>query len=76
MADRFLFMDAGEVVGEDTLDHLFTNPQADRTKLFLSQIFRGSTGLLRVPSEVNPEPRDLVWGRAMFPPKLRGNPSP
>jgi general L-amino acid transport system ATP-binding protein len=38
VADRFLFMDAGEVVEEGTPEHFFTNPQEDRTKLFLSQI--------------------------------------
>ncbi len=38
VADRFLFMDSGEVVEEGTPEHFFTNPQEDRTKLFLSQI--------------------------------------
>ncbi|MBT3943157.1 MAG: amino acid ABC transporter ATP-binding protein [Chloroflexi bacterium] len=38
VADRFLFFDAGEVVEEGTPEHFFTNPQEDRTKLFLSQI--------------------------------------
>ncbi|MEE8046936.1 MAG: ATP-binding cassette domain-containing protein, partial [Dehalococcoidia bacterium] len=38
VADRFLFMDEGEVVEEGTPEHFFTNPQEDRTKLFLSQI--------------------------------------
>ncbi|MBN4064754.1 amino acid ABC transporter ATP-binding protein [Dehalococcoides mccartyi] len=38
VADRFLFMDGGEVVEEGTPEHFFTNPQEDRTKLFLSQI--------------------------------------
>jgi hypothetical protein len=38
VADRFLFMDEGEVVEEGTPEHFFTNPQEDRTKLFLSQL--------------------------------------
>ena len=38
VADRVLFMDAGQVVEEGTPEHFFTNPEHDRTKLFLSQI--------------------------------------
>ena len=38
VADRVLFMDYGTVVEEGTPEHFFTNPQHDRTKLFLSQI--------------------------------------
>lgn len=38
VADRVVFMDAGEVVEVGTPEHFFTNPQHDRTKLFLSQI--------------------------------------
>ncbi len=38
VANRFLFMDDGEVVEEGTPEHFFTNPQEDRTKQFLSQI--------------------------------------
>ena len=38
VADRVLFMDFGQVVEEGTPEHFFTNPQHDRTKLFLSQI--------------------------------------
>ena len=38
VADRVLFMDYGMVVEEGTPEHFFTNPQHDRTKLFLSQI--------------------------------------
>ena len=38
VADRFLFFDEGEIVEEGTPEHFFTNPQEDRTKLFLSQI--------------------------------------
>lgn len=38
VANRVVFMDAGEVVEVGTPTHFFTNPQHDRTKLFLSQI--------------------------------------
>ncbi len=38
VADRVLFFDYGLVVEEGTPEHFFTNPQHDRTKLFLSQI--------------------------------------
>ena len=38
VADRFLFFDEGLIVEEGTPEHFFTNPQEDRTKLFLSQI--------------------------------------
>ncbi|GAB5493593.1 MAG: amino acid ABC transporter ATP-binding protein [Phototrophicaceae bacterium] len=38
VADRVIFMDAGHVVEVGTPEHFFTNPQHERTKLFLSQI--------------------------------------
>ena len=38
VADRILFFDYGTIVEEGTPEHFFTNPQHDRTKLFLSQI--------------------------------------
>lgn len=38
VADRVIFMDRGEIVEQNTPDVFFTNPQSDRTKLFLSQI--------------------------------------
>ncbi len=38
VADRVLFFDYGTVVEDGTPEHFFTNPQHDRTKLFLSQI--------------------------------------
>jgi general L-amino acid transport system ATP-binding protein len=38
VADRFLFFDNGAIVEEGTPEHFFTDPQEDRTKLFLSQI--------------------------------------
>ena len=38
VADRVIFMDAGQIVEENTPKEFFENPQSDRTKLFLSQI--------------------------------------
>jgi general L-amino acid transport system ATP-binding protein len=38
VADRVIFMDVGHIVEMGTPEHFFTNPQHDRTKLFLSQI--------------------------------------
>ena len=38
VADRVLFFDGGNIVEEGTPEHFFTNPEHDRTKLFLSQI--------------------------------------
>ena len=38
VADRVIFMDAGEIVEEAVPETFFNNPQNDRTKLFLSQI--------------------------------------
>lgn len=38
VADRVIFMDAGEIVEENTPEEIFTNPQTDRLQLFLSQI--------------------------------------
>ena len=38
VADRVLFFDYGDIVEAGTPEHFFTNPQHDRTKLFLSQI--------------------------------------
>lgn len=40
VADRVVFMDAGRIVEEATPKDFFTNPQHDRTKLFLSQILQ------------------------------------
>jgi polar amino acid transport system ATP-binding protein len=37
-ADEVIFMDDGLIVEHTTPNELFTNPQQDRTKLFLSQI--------------------------------------
>ncbi|MBB3951340.1 amino acid ABC transporter ATP-binding protein [Aureimonas jatrophae] len=38
VADRVIFMDAGQIVEENKPDSFFSNPQHERTKLFLSQI--------------------------------------
>jgi polar amino acid transport system ATP-binding protein len=38
VADRIIFMDEGAIVEEGTPTHFFTNPDHERTKLFLSQI--------------------------------------
>ncbi len=38
VANRVIFMDAGEVVEENEPEEFFNNPKSDRTKLFLSQI--------------------------------------
>ena len=38
VADRLVFMDSGEIVEIGTPEHFFTNPKAERTKLFLEQI--------------------------------------
>ena len=38
VADRIIFMDAGQIVEENTPDNFFDNPESDRLKLFLEQI--------------------------------------
>jgi general L-amino acid transport system ATP-binding protein len=38
VADRMVFMDMGQIVEIGTPEQIFTDPQHDRTKLFLSQI--------------------------------------
>ncbi len=38
VADRVLFMDEGKIVETGTPEHFFTNPQEERTKLFLKQV--------------------------------------
>jgi ABC-type polar amino acid transport system ATPase subunit len=38
VAHRMVFMDDGQVVEAGTPEEIFTKPQEDRTKLFLSQI--------------------------------------
>jgi general L-amino acid transport system ATP-binding protein len=38
VADRIIFMDAGQIVEENTPEEFFQNPQSDRLKVFLEQI--------------------------------------
>ena len=38
VADRVIFMDEGQIVEQNEPEAFFSNPQSDRTKLFLSQI--------------------------------------
>jgi len=38
VADRVIFMDAGQIIEENTPDEFFDNPQSDRLKGFLDQI--------------------------------------
>jgi general L-amino acid transport system ATP-binding protein len=38
VANRIVFFDRGNIVEENTPKNFFTNPQHERTKLFLSQI--------------------------------------
>ena len=38
VSDRVIFMEDGCIVEEGTAEHFFSNPQKERTKLFLSQI--------------------------------------
>jgi general L-amino acid transport system ATP-binding protein len=38
VADRVIFMDAGQIVEENEPQAFFNNPQSERTKLFLSQV--------------------------------------
>ncbi|GAA6165502.1 amino acid ABC transporter ATP-binding protein [Pelagimonas sp. KU-00592-HH] len=38
VADRVIFMDAGEIIEENDPDSFFTNPGSDRTRMFLDQV--------------------------------------
>ncbi|MGK0272925.1 MAG: general L-amino acid transport system ATP-binding protein, partial [Cocleimonas sp.] len=38
VADRVIFMDAGQIVEQNNPQEFFDNPQNERTQLFLSQI--------------------------------------
>ena len=38
VADRMVFMDSGEIVEVAPPDRFFSDPETERTKLFLSQI--------------------------------------
>jgi general L-amino acid transport system ATP-binding protein len=40
VANRVIFMDAGEVIEENEPMEFFNNPQNERTQLFLSQIIQ------------------------------------
>jgi general L-amino acid transport system ATP-binding protein len=40
VANRIVFMDAGQIIEANTPENFFANPQHARTKLFLSQILR------------------------------------
>ena len=40
VADRIVFMDKGEIVETARPEEFFTNPQSDRTRLFLSQVLK------------------------------------
>jgi general L-amino acid transport system ATP-binding protein len=40
VADRVVFMDAGQIIEANTPANFFANPQHARTRLFLSQILR------------------------------------
>ena len=35
---RVIFMDEGQIIEQNEPEQFFSNPQSDRTKLFLSQI--------------------------------------
>jgi general L-amino acid transport system ATP-binding protein len=53
VAHRVIFMDGGEIIEQNEPEEFFTNPQNERTKLFLSQILRGL-----VESWTRPEKRN------------------
>lgn len=40
VADKMIFMDAGEIVEEGNPEHFFTAPQSERCRQFLSQILQ------------------------------------
>jgi general L-amino acid transport system ATP-binding protein len=40
VADRVVFMDAGQIIEANTPTEFFAHPQHARTRLFLSQILR------------------------------------
>ena len=42
VADRVIFMDAGQILEQGNPEHFFKDPQNDRTKLFLSRILRSN----------------------------------
>ena len=50
VADRMLFFDHGLMVEQGTPQQLFADPQHERTKLFLSQIFQSRCACRPRPS--------------------------
>lgn len=38
VADRIIFMDEGQIIGQNEPDTFFNNPESDRLRLFLNQI--------------------------------------
>ena len=38
VADRVIFMDAGQIIEQDTPEAFFTNPKSERTRTFLEQV--------------------------------------
>ncbi len=40
VADKIVFMDAGEIIEKNTPEEFFNNPQTDRAQLFLSQLLK------------------------------------
>ena len=42
IADRLLFLDEGKIVEDGSPHEVFTNPQSERTRVFLSKILRSA----------------------------------
>ncbi len=53
VAHRVIFMDSGEIIEQNTPEEFFTNPQSERTRLFLSQILHQ----LNLKTALHPENR-------------------
>ena len=62
VANRMVFMDAGQIIEANTPEEFFNHPQHERTKLFLSQIF----GYRR--KEVSARARRRPFFQASMPP--------
>ena len=58
VANRVVFMDAGQIIESNTPENFFANPQHARTKLFLSQILRHWS--CRSPGRVKRESGDAA----------------
>ena len=56
VANRVIFMDAGQIIEQNEPEAFFLNPQHERTKLFLSQILHG-------PPSSGEDPRGPVGAR-------------